>query len=155
MEKKSKALKSDKKNNPSTYTQDLGEWICEIVATHPISLNKLHEKYKTEGFPSADAIVHWRYRHPEFREMFLDAKKFQSELYIEETYDIADNMIRDTIMTDKGEVANSVAVSRDKLRIDIRKFHVGKLLPKIYGEKTYTETTVKVLTHEEALQELE
>jgi hypothetical protein len=118
-------------------------------------LPKLYEKYKDNGFPHADTIINWRYRHPEFREQFLEAKKFQSELYIEETHEIAENRLRDTIMTDKGEVSNSTAVARDKLIIDLRKFHVGKLLPKIYGDRTYSETKIEVLTHEQALKELE
>ncbi len=156
IERKSKELKEQKAkgNNLSTYTPEIGEWICEIVATNAIGLKRLYDKHGEEGFPHPDTIIKWRYKHPEFRDAFLEAKKFQSELYIEETHEIAENRTRDLLMTDKGEVANSTAVSRDKLIIDVRKFHVGKLLPRIYGDKTYNETTL-VLSHEDMLKELE
>jgi hypothetical protein len=49
--------------------------------------------------------------------------------------DIADNKTDDKIATEYGASGNSVAVARDKLRIDTRKFIAAKLKPKKYGDK--------------------
>ncbi len=139
----------------STYSKEIGEWVCEIIATHPIGLERLYEKYKAEGFPHDNTIFLWCYRFPEFREMYALAKESQADAHAEETIRIADDMSRDLISTDKGEAPNSAAVGRAKLMIDTRKWYVGVLSPRKYGNRTFNETKVELLSHEEALKELE
>ena len=60
---------------------------------------------------------------------------------------------RDLLSNERGLSPNSAAVARDRLKIDTRRWFATTLLPKIFGEKTQTEITVK--THEQALRELD
>lgn len=138
----------------SPYTPELADWVCEIVATHPIGLERLYTQFKDQGFPNSDTIIKWRHKHPEFQEKFLNAKRFQALIYMEQAYEIADNALGDLIETDKGLAPNSTAVARAKLQVETRKWVVSRLLPKIYGEKTYVENKV-TMSHEEMLKELE
>lgn len=137
-----------------TYTKERADFICEIVATHAVGLEKLHKQYKEQGFPDQETILRWRRVYPEFGTAFWEAKAFQAMVYVEEIYDIADNSLGDLLETDKGLVPNSSAVARAKLQIETRKWVVSRLLPKLYGDRSYVENNVSI-KHEDALNELE
>jgi hypothetical protein len=136
---------------PSSYTKELGERICFLIATNATSILKLTKKFPE--LPSHETIFKWRIQFPEFGAMFLEAKKDQAILYADETIDIADDDSRDLLDTDKGVVANSAAVARAKLRIDTRKWYASTLAPRTFGEKSQTEIVLR--RHEDILSELE
>ncbi len=138
----------------SSYTKERGDYVCEIVATHAIGLEKLHKMYKDDGFPDQETILRWRRSFPEFGTQFVEAKAFQAMVYVEEIYDISDDATRDLIETDKGAIPNSSAIARAKLQVETRKWVVARLLPKLYGDRSYVENNVSI-KHEDALSELE
>ena len=73
----------------------------------------------------------------------------------EEMLLISDDISRDTILNKKGEeVCNSEYINRSRLRVDTRKWLCAKLMPKVYGERTFTESKV-TLSHEDSLKEVE
>lgn len=57
----------------------------------------------------------------------------------EEILEIADNSVKDTDIRDSGsgvyEVPNTEWIQRSKIRIDARKWMLGKMNPKKYGDK--------------------
>jgi hypothetical protein len=80
------------------------------------------------------SIFKWLRIHPIFAEQYARAKEAQVDAMGEELLDIADDVSNDV----SGELGmpNGVAVQRAKLRTDTRKWLMGKLQPKKYGDKT-------------------
>lgn len=131
----------DKKNvdkkqcgRPLEYTKEMGDHICELVASSSHGLLKLTQLYPE--LPSKMTINRWRYRVPAFRDQYALAKIAQADRLAEECLDIADDDSNDTkINPDTGEeIANNEFISRSRLRIDTRKWLAAKLLPKQYGK---------------------
>lgn len=65
---------------------------------------------------------------------YVRATDDRAELIFEEIKKIADDSSRDLIATDRGETGNMVKVQRDRLRIEARKWILGKMKPKKYGD---------------------
>jgi hypothetical protein len=65
---------------------------------------------------------------------YVRATDDRAELIFEEIKKIADDSSQDLIATDRGEVGNMVKVQRDRLRIEARKWILGKMKPKKYGD---------------------
>jgi transposase len=102
---------------PSTYTQEMGDLICDRL-TEGMSLRKL---CKSAEFPNASTVYVWLDRFPSFAEQYARAREAATEDMLEEILEIADDPKIDT--QDK------------RVRIDARKWAMGKLKPKKYGEK--------------------
>lgn len=136
---------------PTIYSQEMADRICELVATHTFGQKKLCDLFP--DIPAKDTINQWRFKYTDFSSQYMKAKAAQAQLLAEEVMDIADDGRNDWMETtdDEGGVAwklNGEHVQRSKLRIDARKWHASKLVPKIYG--TLTE---EVKEHEMSLVE--
>lgn len=142
---------------PLTYTDELGQEICETISRTSLGLKHLCEK--NEHWPIPNTIYRWRDIVPGFREMYAQAKMKQADFLAEEIVDIADNARNDFMETVSEEEGvgyrlNGEHVNRSRLRIDTRKWIASKLLPRVYGDKIQTETRITI-SHEDALKELE
>ena len=114
------------------YTKELAEKICERIAT---STDGIKTICKDDGMPDASTFRGWVFRHEEVREMYNVAKAMQAELLAEESLEIADDGSRDyKVDKDGNEVVNYDNIARARLRVDTRKWHASKLLPKKYGD---------------------
>lgn len=102
-----------------TYTEDMAKTICDRLAT---STDGLKTICKGEGMPCHVTVLNWLRDHPEFREMYNNAKTTQMDLLAEECLEIAAS-------ADIGDW--QVA----KLHIDTVKWITSKLAPKRYGDK--------------------
>lgn len=135
---------------PSIYTEELGARICAMIAEG----KTLRQITATEGMPSMFAIMSWLGRgdKPGFNEQYARAHEARSELMAEELLAIADDectMIRADkhgSRDDDGQgntevVFDSVAVARNRLRYDARKWLMSKMAPKKYGDRVATEVT--------------
>lgn len=121
------------------YTKELAEEVCEAVSTSSKSLRRIVEEHP--HWPSHTQLRLMLAQQPEFWDLYLAAKRKQCDLLAEEIIDIPD-------LTDQ----TSDAIALSKLRVDSRKWMAARLLPKIYGEKTQQEITLR--THEDTLKEL-
>lgn len=152
--KKEVAIKKEvvKKNGrPSLYTEELADAICRAISKDTRGLKDIMAAYET--FPDADTVNEWRYIYPEFNTKYRLAQAHQAELRIEEAHRISEDTSRDMYMNKDGvEVPNAVAVARDRLRIDTRKYMASKLAAAIYGEKIQNEITV--IKHEDTIEAL-
>lgn len=111
---------------PPIYTPELGQAICARVADGE-SLRKICSE---EGMPCRRTVTTWRLTLPEFNELY--------ELAIRV---LADNMADEVIeIADRGFVELGY-VNRDRLRVDSRKWYLGKILPKTYGDKVHQTVT--------------
>ena len=134
-----------KKGRSSLYNEELADLICERIAIHPWGLEKLCAHYN--DLPDKTTINRWRVKHREFREKFAEAKSSQIETLVDEIIDILDDSSRDTMTNELGAiVSNNAAITRDKLRIDSRKWLAAKLLPKVYGNKDDSFVNLKFPT---------
>jgi hypothetical protein len=121
---------------PTKYTQDIADTICEKLASGQ-SLNKM---CKAEDMPGMATVFRWLTQFPEFREKYTLAREAQADALFEEVLDIADEKeYVDDVNPETGEVMqvkfDSVAVQRNRLRVDVRKWMAGKLRPKKYGDR--------------------
>lgn len=131
------------------YTVELAVKICDLISESQVGLKTLCKQ--NDWMPSSSTVKKWiRQDRKEnesdnegFATLYARAKEEQADALVEEMLDIADNKTEDKIATEYGESGNSVAVARDKLRIDTRKFIAAKLRPKKYGDKLDLGGTVE------------
>jgi hypothetical protein len=123
---------------PSKYTDELADTICEEIANGK-SLKSIVNGH--EGMPRMSTVFKWLVDIPEFSERYAKARQAQADVLFEEILDIADESHTTTKVTGQGEEAeevvvyDAVAVARNRLRVDARKWMAGKLRPKKYGER--------------------
>lgn len=143
--KKASPKKKGKPGAPEKYTQELADKICEQIAT---TTNSLRTICKGDGMPSVDTVLRWIRADKEgFRERYARAKEEQADFMGEEMIEIADDGTNDYMTITKGDISYNVedkeVTSRSKLRVETRKWLMGKLKPKKYGEKLDMELTGK------------
>lgn len=122
---------------PSSFTQEKADYICQELAEGR-SLRKICEE---DGMPSAGTVCRWLAENEQFQKQYARAREAQADVLFEEILDISDESNTTTKVIGHGEdaeeviVYDSVAVQRNRLRVDARKWMAGKLRPKKYGEK--------------------
>lgn len=123
---------------PLEYNQEIGDLICERIATHSLGLKRLCKKY--EDMPAETTVQRWRYRVSGFRLQYAQAKMLQADLLAEECLDISDDSRQDIRVTEDGKtMIDGEFVARSRLRVDTRKWLASKLLPRQYGDKSLLE----------------
>lgn len=132
---KKQAEKKNKGGRPLEYTQEMGDYICELVSSTGYGLLKLTKLYPE--LPDKMTINRWRHRVPEFRSQYALAKLEQADILAEECLEIADDDTFDVkINPETGdEYCNTEFIARARLRVDTRKWLASKLLPKQYGQQ--------------------
>jgi hypothetical protein len=127
---------------PTLYSIELAQKICRSIASSTDSMTKICNR--NPEFPNRECIWSWRLDYPEFSNMYNDAKRQQADLLAEEILEIADDARNDIIHREdrdgnEYEVINSEFVARSKIRIETRKWHASKMLPKVYGDRLELE----------------
>lgn len=85
---------------------------------------------------SSSTFYKWIEQDAEKAKQYARACEERADKIADEILDIADFTDRDTIETDEGaEIPNHEWIQRSKLRVDTRKWLLGKLNPKKYGDK--------------------
>jgi hypothetical protein len=145
--KRKKAKTPNKKANgrPDTFTQEKADRICELISTTTYSLRTI---CKMEGMPSVQVVLKWlREDRSGFQAQYARAKEEQADFMGEEMIEIADDGTNDYMTITKGDITYNVedkeVTNRSKLRVETRKWLMGKLKPKKYGEKLDMELTGK------------
>ena len=106
---------------PSTYTDEMGDKICDLL-TQGMSLRKICQ---SDDFPNASTVYVWLDRFPAFAEKYVRAREAATEDMLEDILAIADDP--------------QIEVQDKRVRIDTRKWAMGKLKPKKYGDKQTVE----------------
>lgn len=94
-----------------------------------------------DHLPSPATVYNWFNKdHKDYDETFLNnyirAREIRSDKIFEEILEIADDSTGDTITTEEGkEIFNNEFAARARIRIDARKWMLGKMQPKKYGDK--------------------
>ena len=115
---------------PSRYTPELGLAICLRL----FDGESLRAICRDPVMPSGSSVFRWLRAHPEFREQYVHAREAQAELLFDELIQIADDVSQDWVTGPDGQRRlNKNAIKAAKLRIDVRKWLIVRMLPKVYG----------------------
>ena len=89
---------------------------------------------------SSKTFYEWIEEDEEKVKQYARVTELRAEALLDEMFDIVDETSHDTITTDKGqEIPNGEWMQRSRLRYDARKWLIGKLNPKKYGDKIQNE----------------
>lgn len=136
---------------PVAFSQEIAEQVCE----HLVDGKSLRQIEKMQGMPSKGGILKWLLEgerlaaagdtaHPkaQFVDQYARACQLRADRLFEECLDIADDSEADSFLGDDGKtVYNLEHIQRMRLRVDTRKWMVGKMNPKKYGEKVQNEVS--------------
>lgn len=136
-----KKAESKPVGRPSSYTEALGDSVCEHIAGG----KSLVSWCNPEGRPSYTSVMRWLQANEPFRDKYARARDAQADFLAEEIVSIADTPLKGvkTKTNEKGEVETTEGdmIEHRRLQVDARKWYASKLAPKKYGDKT--ETTHK------------
>ena len=126
-----------KPGQPSKYTQAIGDKICELLAAG----KSLNEVGVTPGMPAKSQILRWAAHSDNvgFRDQYAKAMEIRLESMADDLIDIADDGRNDWMERNGEQVTNPEALNRSRLRCDVRKWALSRLLPKKYGDKIQQE----------------
>ncbi len=99
------------------YTPELAEEICEAVATSDIGLE--HVLRQHEGWPSEYVVYQWLQKHEDFAKLYARARERQGLRQ-------GDKAVEEALLADDPALG--------RLRYDARRWHAGKLAPRVYGD---------------------
>jgi hypothetical protein len=103
------------------YSEELAEKIFERLRNG----ETVRAICRSPGMPSRPALVRqWAHEDPVFGEKYQRARELGCHAMADEILDLSDNA-----STDSG------AVSRDRLRVDSRRWLLARILPSIYGDR--------------------
>lgn len=121
---------------PTAYTEETASKILEEIGT---TLKGLAEICSPNEMPSERTVYRWLASDEKFRHKYAHAKELQTEVMEAEMLEIADDGRNDYMTRKYGdlevEIANPEVIGRSRLRIETRKWLMGKLKPKKYGER--------------------
>ena len=124
-------MTSEVAGRPTKYNEELSIKILGQLAEG----KSLVDICKKKGMPSQSAVYRWAIQYPEFRERYTRAREIQAHVFFDEIVSIADNT----------ELGNDRLAH---LRIEARKWVVGRMRPIQYGEAVLRKQ--KVARDEEA-----
>jgi hypothetical protein len=127
------------------WTPELEQTICFRIA-HGESVRTIAQD---EAMPASSTIYEHLIESKEFAEHYARAREAQMEAMADEILAIADDSSQDT---EEVEIAEGVTVkrqntewmNRSRLRVDTRKWLMGKLAPKKYGDKIQAELSGEI-----------
>lgn len=107
--------------------------ILSEISDNGLSLRKT---LLLEGFPSIPTVLDWLKTDSEFAIQYARACEIRADKIADEIIDICDATADDIILDVEGnQITNHNVIQRDRLRVDTRKWLLGKLAPKKYGDK--------------------
>lgn len=110
---------------PSTYTPEIGEQLCEMVA----NAVPWREIFRVEGMPAGmSAVLNWERRYPEFATQLAQARMACAEM-------LADGL--DVIVDENPDPA------RARIKVDSAKWKASKLSPR-WADKVQVDIDHKV-----------
>ena len=126
------------------WTREIADEICERL----IGGEALMHICKDEHMPSESTVLDWADRDREgFAAEYERARRLQAERFADEILLIADDTSGDTITRESAngneyEVANHEWIARSKIKIETRKWLMGKRDRRKYGERVEVDQTV-------------
>lgn len=130
----------------SPYTEEAGIRVCELISCSTMSLAKMHKLYP-DWFPTKETVLHWRVKHPEFYDRYINARKLQAELTDEEIREINERIYEYTYIDsqqnpriDSGAVAACQVHSRNSQWLGARQTK-GMYIERMHIDSDVVETS--------------
>jgi len=123
------------------YSQEKKDECFDWIISEIESGKSLISALNTNGMPSTSTFYIWLETESEKSKRYACACEVRELLILDEILTIADSQENDAIETDNGTITNHNAINRNRLQIDSRKWMLGKLNPKKYGDKIDTTNT--------------
>lgn len=133
------------KGRPSIFTEDMANEILQRIREG----ESVRQICMLEHMPAQGTFYRWLTENEELQEKYARAKADQADYFAEEMIDISDEgrndwEERENQRTGHTYIAlNEEAIARSRLRIETRKWLMGKMKPKKYGDKLQQEITGK------------
>ena len=113
-----------KVGRPSSYTKEVAEKICDLIAAG----GHMHVVCAEEWAPAERTVYQWLRAHEEFAQMYAHARERQQEVFAAQVVLIADTV-------------KDAAVARNMM--DARKWHASKVAPKKWGDRLEIDAKVE------------
>ncbi len=129
---------------PTMYAPELALLVCDLIATHPMSLKKICAAHK--NIPSYETINCWIRDYIEFSDQYYIAKDRQADCLADYTWERVQEVSEEP-----------AAVAKASLELKFAQWQNARLAPKRWKEKTEVKSDIiaHVTTHEDRLKELE
>jgi hypothetical protein len=118
-------------------TEELFDEVCERM----VDGESVRTICKDEHMPSISTFMKILNQDPERSAQYARALQLRADAMFEEILDISDDGTNDYMLRNADDptsvVLNGEHVQRSKLRVDSRKWALGRMNPKKYGEKTF------------------
>jgi len=132
--------------------EDTFQAICDRIKQG----ESLRAVLRNENMPSSRTFFKWIQSDSEKVKQYAYVCEQRADAIFEEIIEIADNSANDTkVLMDGKVVTDNDVVQRSRLRIDARKWMLGKLNPTKYGDKTNLTIEDKRLTESERKAKIE
>ena len=102
---------------------------------------------RRDDMPNRNTFFEWLHESEEKSNQYARACELRAEQIFEDILEIADETSGDKKYTATGEVIDSEYVARSRIKIDARKWMLGKMNPKKYGEKIQQEHSGELTTN--------
>jgi hypothetical protein len=118
--------------------KEILDYVMEEISLSSLSLRKATRKaigfFKLDGL-SHTTVLDWINKLG-YTDQYACARETRAENIFEEIIDIVDCEDHDIVIDENGVPrVNNDVIQRDKLRVDARKWMLGKMAPKKYGDK--------------------
>lgn len=133
---------------PTDYTPELGQRICDLIATHPVGYETIRQMFP--DLPVRKVVLGWRRKFPDFGDKYLAAKRFQAEIMVEEIDDMLPHEVKTYYDSEGNERIDSPSASLAIAKANNRKWTAARLAPKYYGDNV----DVNEVSNEDLKQEL-
>lgn len=122
------------------YTQEKKDECFDWIISEIESGKSLISALNTNGMPSTSTFYIWLEEDSEKSKRYARACEARELLIFDEILTIADKQDADVDEKDGVEVINHNVINRNRLQIDARKWVLGKMNPKKYGDKVDVTT---------------
>jgi hypothetical protein len=105
-----------------------------------------------DNMPARNTFLEWIDNDTKKSNQYARAMELRQETIFEDILNIADNQEEDVLINDDGvAMTNHNVIQRARLRVDSRKWMLGKMNPKKYGDKLETDNkhsgTIEIVRH--------
>jgi hypothetical protein len=110
---------------PSSYSPEVGLEICQALAEGA----SLRSVCRADDMPDKATVMRWLHAHADFREQYVIAR------------DIGMDALADEALADATAPMGEKEVQAARLQFDARRWYLGKISPKRWGDKVVNEHT--------------
>lgn len=135
----------------ASYTEKDKKRILDTVCERLSNGEALRKVLKKDGMPTMATFISWVDNDDKKLNQYIHAREAREDFIFEEILDIADETKNDISVISLGdnvevEKVNNEAIQRSRLRVDTRKWMLGKMNSTKYGDKIHQELSGEVKT---------